>query len=82
MILILSTYFIDIQLSGCFFLNKHGQSCLFGVKWCLVFSLYEEIAISLKEESMEKTSKGGEKIVALLSENSKLIAASLAAEIG
>ena len=31
---------------------------------------------------MEKTSKGGEKIIALLSENSKLIAASLAAEIG
>ena len=31
---------------------------------------------------MEKTSKGGEKIVALLAENSKLIAASLAAEIG
>ena len=31
---------------------------------------------------MEKTSKGGEKIVALLSENSKLTAAGLAAEIG
>ena len=52
------------------------------ISFCIDLFYFQSLQQGIRGKSREKTSKGSKKIIALLSENGKLTAAGLAAEIG